>query len=119
MGQAREGAKNEFVVPLMLMAVFLFPSVARAQRPVPHNLQDPKLSPQQQAAEYYQMGQETVAKVDKLEAKGDYETLARRKNELASEVLESMTAWIATRRNDPAGIDSNVLDELEVWVESR
>ena len=63
------------------------------------------------------MGASTVDGPD--DAQSEYGELSGRDATLAAELLESMKAWLETRRQDPAGVDSETLDSLRAWIAER
>jgi tetratricopeptide (TPR) repeat protein len=53
------------------------------------------------------------------EAKEAYITLLRRDRKLAGQLMAEMQGWIAARRNDPAGVSAEKLDDFSQWVTER
>lgn len=53
------------------------------------------------------------------DAQTEFGELSRRDEGLAGELLESMKIWLETRRQDPAGVDSEALDQLQAWIAER
>ena len=53
------------------------------------------------------------------EAKEAYMQLFRDDRERADELMEAMQRWVEERTSDPAGLDSQAIEEFSVWVRDR
>jgi tetratricopeptide (TPR) repeat protein len=53
------------------------------------------------------------------DAKAAYMTLFNADRKRADELSAAMTKWVATRRQDPAGVDPKSLEEFSTWLSQR